>query len=166
MNSTRSRKLLDCQFKIKELGKLKYFYGIEQTHSIVGIILCQKKYCLDLFHDTRFLWSKTSKKPFDHLVKLHQATLSPFEHIASYKRLVWEPLYLINARPNISFVTQNIVNSPTNTYYKNSCRIIKYLKGSPKRGLLFKRDSQLELLRFSYVDWAGCFDTIRSYYGY
>lgn len=44
-------------FKIKDLGTLKYFLGIEVAHSVSWITLCQKKYCLDLLHETSLLGS-------------------------------------------------------------------------------------------------------------
>ena len=39
---------LDAKFSIKDLGILKYFLGFEVARSTSGIVLHQRKYCLDL----------------------------------------------------------------------------------------------------------------------
>ena len=40
------------EFEIKELGKLKYFLGIEVTYSTQGIFISQQKYVTDLLRET------------------------------------------------------------------------------------------------------------------
>lgn len=67
----RVKVTLDTKFKIKDLGKLKYFLGIEVSHSKFGISICERKYCLDLLKDTCLLGSKLAKTPFDTSIKLH-----------------------------------------------------------------------------------------------
>ena len=47
------------EFEIKELGKLKYFLGIEVAHSSQGIFISQQKYVTDLLAET----GKTGRKP-------------------------------------------------------------------------------------------------------
>lgn len=44
--------ILHNDFKIKDLGIFKYFLGLEVTHSKEGIIISERKYCLDLLKDT------------------------------------------------------------------------------------------------------------------
>lgn len=46
------KKCLLKEFDIKELGKLKYFLGIELAHSKQGIFISQQKYVLDLLKET------------------------------------------------------------------------------------------------------------------
>jgi hypothetical protein len=165
----RIKQLLDTQFKIKDLGQLKYFWGIEVAHSKVGVTICQRKYCLDLLHDTGLLGAKPAKTPLENSVKLHQETTKPYKDIDGYRRLVGKLLYLTTTRQDIAFVTQQLsqfLSSPTQTHYDTACRVVKYLKGSLGRGLLFKRDAQLQLLGFTDADWAGCLDTRRSTSGY
>ena len=43
---------LEKEFKIKELGKLKYFLSIEVAYSTQGIFISQQKYVTDLLAET------------------------------------------------------------------------------------------------------------------
>lgn len=42
------KQFLSKQFEIKDLGKLKYFLGMEIARSSKGIAISQRKYVLDL----------------------------------------------------------------------------------------------------------------------
>jgi hypothetical protein len=82
--------------------------------------------------------------------------------------LISRLLYLNTTRPYITFITQQLsqfISNPTETHYNDAIRILRYLKGSPGRGIFFPRYAALQLQDFSDADWAGCKDTRRSISG-
>jgi len=99
------KSILDSLFKIKDLGQLKHFLGIEVAHSKLGISLCQRKYCLDLLDDTGTLSSKPVSTPSNSSIKLHDDYSPSYDDIPAYKRLVGRLLYLNTTRPDITFIT-------------------------------------------------------------
>lgn len=64
MSTIDKRRLtMDERFKIKDLGKLKYFLSIKVTWLKERIHMCQHKYLLGLLNDTGILRVRTSKLP-------------------------------------------------------------------------------------------------------
>ena len=53
------------QFRIKDLGDLKYFLGIEFSRSIAGIYMSQRKYALDILQDTGLTGARPDKFPME-----------------------------------------------------------------------------------------------------
>ena len=52
-------------FEVKDLGRLRYFLGIEIARSSKGIILSQRKYTLDLLTETGMLGCRSVATPID-----------------------------------------------------------------------------------------------------
>ena len=64
---------LATKFEIKELGKLKYFLGIEVTYSTQGIFISQQKYMTDLLAEIGNIGCKPVSTPMDPNHKLGKA---------------------------------------------------------------------------------------------
>lgn len=157
--------ILHSSFKIKDLGQLKYFLGLEIAHSSQGISLCQRKYCIDLLTDTGYLACKPVFTPSDPSCKLHTGSSVPYNDVPSYRRLIGRLIYLTNTRPDITFATQQLsqfLTSPTEQHFTAATRILRYMKKCPGQGLMFPRDSSLHLSGYSDANWDGCLDSRRS----
>ncbi|RVW57733.1 Retrovirus-related Pol polyprotein from transposon RE1 [Vitis vinifera] len=79
---------LFTHFQTKDLGKLKYFLGIEIAQSSSGVVLSQRKYALDILEETGMLDYKPVDTPMDPNVKLVPGQGEPLGDPGRYRRLV------------------------------------------------------------------------------
>ncbi|XP_019425126.1 PREDICTED: uncharacterized protein LOC109334007 [Lupinus angustifolius] len=161
----RVKQYLNDKIKIKDLGSLKYFLGLEIARAKNGITICQRKYALNILNDTGFLDSKHVPTPIVKTTKLHKDDSSSYINPSLYRRLVGRLLYLTNIRPNIGFAVQQLsqfMAQPTNLHYKALYRVLRYIKRSPGQGLYYPNSSVIKLKAFSDSDWVACIDSRKS----
>ncbi|XP_072087411.1 uncharacterized protein [Arachis hypogaea] len=160
---------LDDKFKIKDLGLLKFFIGMEVARSNAGIALYQRKYALDLITDCGLLGVKPASTPMEYTTSLSKASGSPLPDATIYRRLVDRLLYLTNTRPDLSYSVgclSQFMDSSTDAHLKAAYRIIRYLKQSPATGLFFSVNNSFTLSGYTDSDWGACKDTRKSISGY
>ena len=110
---------LFSHFQIKDLGKLKYFLGIEIAQSNSGVVMSQRKYVLDILEETDMLNCKPVDTPMDPNVKLIPGQGEPLRNSGRYRQLMGRLNYLTITRPDISFpvsVVSQFLQSPCDSH--------------------------------------------------
>ena len=136
------KKHLASSFDIKTLGVLSYFLGIEVAYLASGIVLSQHKYIIDLLKDMGKLDCRPTVTLVDVNVKLkfeqHEKDFPVNK--TSFQRLIGRLLYLNHTRPDIAFAVNSLsqfMNDPQESHQGAADRILAYVKGSIRQGLLF-----------------------------
>lgn len=160
---------LNTAFKLKDLGPLRYFLGLELARSSKGIHLSQRNYVLHLLEDTTFLASKPCNLPMDPNVKLQLDQGDLLQEPSVYRRLIGRLLYLTISRPDITFTVHKLsqfVAHPRSSHLSAAHHLLRYLKGSPGQGIFLPSSSNFQLRAFTDSDWASCPDSRKSTTGF
>jgi hypothetical protein len=159
---------LSKEFEVKDLGELKYFFGIEVARSPQGIVLSQRKYILDLLNETCMLGCRPASTLIDSNNKLCAGPGDPVNK-ESYQRLVGRLIYLCHTRPDITYavsVVSRYMHDPRSGHLDAVYRILQYLKSGPGKGLFFKSHGHMKVEGYCDADWTSCLDDRRSTSGY
>ncbi|RDY05985.1 Copia protein, partial [Mucuna pruriens] len=112
------------------------------TRSRIGIILNQRKYCLELVGDFGLLGSKPIFLPINASYKLldNDTIGDLLSDPSSYRHLVGRLLYMTTTFPNIAFATQQL------SQFIARPSVICYLKGTPGLGLFFSAKNEISFI--------------------
>ena len=156
-------------FQTKDLGKLKYFLGIEVAQPNSGMVISQRKYTLDKLIDTGMLNCKPVNTHMDPNVKLVPSQGKLLRDPRRYRRLVGKLNYLTITQSDISFpmsVVSQFLQSPCDSHWDVVVHILRYIKGTPGQGVLYENKGHTQVVGYSDADWAGSPTNRRSTLGY
>lgn len=165
---TEFKTLLSTHFKLRDLGKLKYFLGLEVAQSKHGLFISQRKYTLQILEQAGNLASKPTIIPMEPNIKFSNTDDTNVDP-SSYRRIIGQLLYLTTTRPDITFAVHKLsqhVSKPNNEHMQAAHRILRYLKNAPGQGLFYSSTNPLTLKSFSDSDWGTCKTSRRSITGY
>jgi len=177
----RNRQDIQKRFKMKDLGELKFFLGIEFSRSSKGILMTQRKYALELVSETGLGGAKPVHTPLElnkKLTNVQYDELVPGSKTegdelltdpTQYQRLVGRLLYLTMTRPDLAFTAQvlsQFMHSPKQSHMEATLRAVRYIKESPGLGLLMPTEQTTQLTAYCDSDWGACLETRKSVTGY
>lgn len=130
-----------CQaFKLKYLGDLGYFLGLEIACSKNGISVSQRRYALQLLEDAGLLAAKPVFVPMDPNVVLNELHGDLIDDPTQYRRLVGRLMYLTITRSDITFVVHKLarfMSKPRVSHMNVARYLLRYLKQQPRTGIFY-----------------------------
>ncbi|GJS02705.1 putative ribonuclease H-like domain-containing protein [Tanacetum coccineum] len=156
--STEFEKLMHDKFQISSMGELSFFLGLKVQQKSAGIFISQDKYVAEILKKFDFASVKTAST----LMKTNKALIKDEEaedvDVHLYRSMIRSLMYLTASRPYIMFAVYACTRfqvTPKTLHLYVVRRIFRYLKGQPKLGLWYIRDSPFNLEAFSDSDYAG-----------
>ncbi|KAG7589765.1 GAG-pre-integrase domain [Arabidopsis suecica] len=158
MEVSRIIQVLAARFSLKDLGNLSYFLGMEAYRDTSGLHLTQTKYITDLLVKTNMASCKPVSTPMCSNDRLTAFAGSVLDDPTEFRTIVGSLQYLLLTRPDIAFAVNRLsqyMHRPTTVHFEAVKRILRYLAGTPTKGIFFSRTTPLNLHAYSDADWAG-----------
>ncbi|GJT96787.1 putative ribonuclease H-like domain-containing protein [Tanacetum coccineum] len=150
--------LMHKKFQMSSMGELTFFLGLQVMQRDDGIFISQDKYVADILKKFDFVTIKTASTPIETNKALLKDEEAEDVDVHLYRSMIGSLMYLTASRPDIMFVVCACARfqvTPKVSHLHAVKRIFRYLKGQPKLGLWYPRDSPFDLKAFSDSDYAG-----------
>jgi len=152
-------KIMTEEYEMSMMGELNFFLGLQVKQTKDGIFISQEKYVNDILTKYNFHGTREMKTPMSAPVSLDSDVDGPSVDHTTYRGMIGSLMYATASRPDIMFATclcARYQSNPKESHMLAVKRIYRYLKGSPRLGLWYPKDSGLELMGYSDSDHAGC----------
>ncbi|GKC00221.1 retrovirus-related pol polyprotein from transposon TNT 1-94 [Tanacetum coccineum] len=156
------------EFEMTDMGKMRYFLGIEVFQSQAGIHVSQQKYAVEILARFNMLDCNAVVNPIVPGCKLKMEEGEPMNETL-FKSLVGSLMYITTTRPDIQFVVSYIsrfVSKPTEVHFAAAKRVLRYLQGTLDYGIWYKRGGTGRMEVFTDSDFAGDHNDRKSTSGY
>ncbi|GJW58306.1 putative ribonuclease H-like domain-containing protein [Tanacetum coccineum] len=150
--------LMHKKFQMSSMGELTFFLGLQVMQRDDGIFISQDKYVADILKKFDFSSVKTASTPIETNKALLKDEEAEDVDVHLYRSMIGSLMYLTASRPDIMFAVCACARfqvTPKTSHLHAVKRIFRYLKGQPKLGLWYPRDSPFDLESFSDSDYAG-----------
>ncbi|GJZ26599.1 uncharacterized mitochondrial protein-like protein [Tanacetum coccineum] len=151
--------MMHKEFQMSSMSELAFFLGLQVKQKEDGIFISQDKYVTETLKKFGFNDVKTASTPMEtHKPLLKDADGEDInEHM--YRSMIGSLMYLTSSRPDIVFVVcvcAKFQVNPKVSHLHAVKRIFRYLKGQPKLGLWYPKDSPFDLVAYTEHARADC----------
>ncbi|GJR63546.1 putative ribonuclease H-like domain-containing protein [Tanacetum coccineum] len=151
-------KLMHKKFQMSSMGELTFFLGLQVTQKDDGIFISQDKYVDEILNKFGFSTMKTTSTPMETSKPLMKDENAEAVDVYLYRLMIGSLMYLTSSRPDIMFVVCACARfqvTPKVLHLYAVKRIFRYLKGQPKLGLWYPKDSPFDLEAYTNSDYVG-----------
>nr|GEX16316.1 hypothetical protein [Tanacetum cinerariifolium] len=146
------------KFQMSAMGELNFFLGLQVLQKEDGIFLSQEKYVGNILKKFGYSDVRSSNTPMDKENLWGKDRTRKVVDLHLYRSMIRSLMYLTSSRPDIMFTictcTRHQV-TPKECHLHAVKRIFIYLKGHPKLGLWYPKESPFDLVAYSDSDY-GC----------
>ncbi|XP_019096492.1 PREDICTED: uncharacterized protein LOC109130870 [Camelina sativa] len=160
---------LNQQFRMKNLGELHYFLGIQAQFHPQGLFLSQQKYAEDLLIEAAMSNCSSVATPLSQQLNRTPMQDKLFKNPKYFRSLVGKLQYLTLTRPDIQFAVNYVchkMHAPTVSDFQLLKRILRYIKGTTTMGISFNKNTDYKMRVFSDSDYNGFQSSNRSTGGF
>jgi hypothetical protein len=118
----------------------------------------QGKYAREILGKFHMEGCKPMDTPLPGNWRKEDATSGEVVDAIVYRQLVGSLMYLVNTRPDIFYVVNQLSQAMVNTtklFWKPGKHVLKYLKRTFEYGLWYRYTDEVNLHGFTDVDWVG-----------
>ncbi|KAJ0888369.1 putative RNA-directed DNA polymerase [Helianthus annuus] len=151
-------RVMKKKFEMSALGEMTLFLGLQVKQSSQGILIHQGKYVDDVLAKFKFTDAKPAETPMAERPLLTEDEEGESVNQRQYRSMIGSLMYLTASRPDIMFAVCNCARyqaNPKTSHLIAVKRIFRYLKGRPRFGLWYPRDSNFDLFAFSDSNFGG-----------
>ncbi|GJR50408.1 putative ribonuclease H-like domain-containing protein [Tanacetum coccineum] len=150
--------LMKGEFEMSAMGELTFFLGLQVKQKPDGIFISQDKYVQDMLKKFDMESVRTATTPYEASKPKSKDEPDDAVNVHLYRSMIGSLMYLTASRPDIMFAVSACSRhqvTPLTSNLNAVKKIFKYLKGQPKLGLWYPRDSPFVLEAYSDSDYAG-----------
>ncbi|GJX45716.1 putative ribonuclease H-like domain-containing protein [Tanacetum coccineum] len=154
---TEFEKMMHKKFQMSSMGELTFFLGMQVKQKEDGIFISQDKYVTEILKKFGFTDVKTASTPMETQKALLKDEDGKEVDVHLYRSMIGSLMYLTFLRPDIMFVVCACARyqvNPKVSHLYTVKRIFRYLKGQPKLGLWYLKDSTFDLVAYTDSDYA------------
>lgn len=137
------KEMLSVRFKMKDLGRLKHYLGIDFTQSDGCVTMSQETYVNKILMRFNMQNCKPRETPCDQKLCYTEGATT-MRDVRMYREAVGSLIYLASGtRPDLSFVVSKLsqhFHEPTEEQWGTVKHVLRYLKGSKDKKLCFRRN--------------------------
>ncbi|GJR63507.1 putative ribonuclease H-like domain-containing protein [Tanacetum coccineum] len=155
---TEFEKMMHKKFQMSSMGELTFFLGLQVKQKEDGIFISQDKYVNEILNKFGFSDVKTARTPMETQKALLKDADGEDVDEHLYRSMIGSLMYLTSSRPDIMFAVCACARfqvNPKVSHLHAVKRIFRYLKGQPKLGLWYPKDSPFDLVAYTDSDYAG-----------